>query len=186
MYLTVIAIPCIWIDVNLNFQRFVSAKRKSSSLPSSVRLNSIEALTDPEIADLFSEFFQSTYSSVSWSNSSHPNHSNKANCIYLPVTRRVKGYTRFVGPHKVFIFLIRVTSRVDLAMSLCPSVRMNAEISETIRATILELGKQIPEIPAQPKFVSAMCHSHSNARKPTKPHDYLSFATFVLSFAISV
>jgi len=59
--------------------------------------------------------------------------------IIIPVTRRVKGYTRFVGkyvtgrrkrfrPHKVYIFLIRSTSRVDLAMSVCPSVQMNAEI----------------------------------------------------------
>jgi len=43
-------------------------------------------------------------------------------CIIIPVTRRVKGYTRFVGkyvtarrkrfrPHKVYIFLIRITSR---------------------------------------------------------------------------
>jgi len=31
---------------------------------------------------------------------------------------------------------------------------MNAEISETIRATTLGLGMQIPEIPAQRKFVS--------------------------------
>jgi len=47
----------------------------------------------------------------------------------IPVTRRVKGYTRFVGKyvtgrrkrfrsHKVYIFLIRITSRVDLAMSV--------------------------------------------------------------------
>jgi len=54
--------------------------------------------------------------------------------IFIPVTRRVKGYTRFVGkyvtgrrkrfrPHQVYIFLIRITSRVDLAMSVCPSVR---------------------------------------------------------------
>jgi len=53
--------------------------------------------------------------------------------LFIPVTRRVKGYTRFVGkyvtgrgkrfrPHKVYIFLIRITSRVDLAMSVCPSV----------------------------------------------------------------
>jgi len=49
-------------------------------------------------------------------------------------------------------------------MSVCPSVRMNAEISETIQATIL----QIPEIPAQRKFVSAECHAHSNAHKPPK------------------
>jgi len=39
------------------FYNFVNAKRKSSALPSSVRLNSIEASTDPEIADLFAEFF---------------------------------------------------------------------------------------------------------------------------------
>jgi len=37
---------------------------------------------------------------------------------------------------------------------------MNAEISETIRATILVLSMQIPEIPAQRKFVSEMCHAH--------------------------
>jgi len=53
-------------------------------------------------------------------------------------------------------------------MSGCPSVRMNAEISETIQATILGLGMQIPEIPAQRKFVSAECHAHSNAHKPPK------------------
>jgi len=33
---------------------------------------------------------------------------------------------------------------------------MNAEISETIRAIILGLGMQIPEIPAQRKVVSEM------------------------------
>jgi len=75
--------------------------------------------------------------------------------IVIPFTRRVKGYTRFVGkyvtgrkkrfrPHKVYIFLIRITSRVDLAM--CPSVHMNAEISETIRARLLRFGVQIPEL----------------------------------------
>jgi len=112
---------------------FVHAKRKSSALPSSVRLNSIGAPMDPEIADLFAEFFPSTYSSVSWSNSSYPTHLKRANFIFIPVTRRVKGYTRFVGkyvtgrgkrfrPHKVYIFLIRITSRVDLAMSVCLSV----------------------------------------------------------------
>jgi len=42
----------------------VNAKRKYLALPSSVRLNSIEASTDPEIEDLFAEFFQSTYSSL--------------------------------------------------------------------------------------------------------------------------
>jgi len=69
----------------------------------------------------------------------------------------VKGYTRFVGkyvtgrrksfrPHKVYIFLIRITSRVDLAMSV---VHMNAEISETIRARLLRFGVQIPELPVR-------------------------------------
>jgi len=42
---------------------------------------------------------------------------------------------------------------------------MKAEISETIGAAILGLGMQIPEIPAQRKVVSAMCHAHSNAHK---------------------
>jgi len=47
--------------------------------------------------------------------------------IIIPVTHRVKGYTIFIGkyvtgkskrfqPHKLYIFLIRITSRVDLAM----------------------------------------------------------------------
>jgi len=99
--------------------------------------------------------------------------------LVIPDTRRVKGYTRFVGkyvtgrrkrfrPHKVYIFLIRIISRVDLAMSVCPSVRMNAEISESMRVTKLGLGTQIPEIPAQRKFVSVECHAHSNAHKPPK------------------
>jgi len=48
---------------------------------------------------------------------------------------------------------------------------MNAEISKTIRATILGLGMQIPEIPAQLEFVSAMCHAHSNPHKPPKTVD---------------
>jgi len=55
----------------------------------------------------------------------------------LNVTGRMK---RFL-PHKVYVFLIRITSRVDLAMSVWPSVRMNAVISETIKAAILGLGK---------------------------------------------
>jgi len=53
--------------------------------------------------------------------------------LIIPVTRRLEGYTKFVGryvtgrrkrfrPHKVYIFLIRITSRVDLSMSVCPSV----------------------------------------------------------------
>jgi len=64
--------------------------------------------------------------------------------IFIPVTRRVKGYSRFVEkyatrrrksfrPHKLYIILIRITSQVDLSLS----VRMNAEILETIRARLL-------------------------------------------------
>jgi len=95
--------------------------------------------------------------------------------IFIPVTRRVKGYTRFVEkyvtgrrkrfrPHKVYIILIRITSQVDLAMS----VRMNAEILETIRSRLLGFGMQIPELLTQRKFVSAACHAHSNAHNRPK------------------
>jgi len=72
--------------------------------------------------------------------------------VFTPVTCRIKGYTSFVGkyvtgrwkrfrPHKVYIFLIRITSRLHLAMSVCLSVRMNAEISETERAGLLGFGR---------------------------------------------
>jgi len=95
--------------------------------------------------------------------------------LVIPVTRRVKGHTRFVGkyvtgrrkrfrPHQVYIFLIRITSRVDLAMSVCPFVRMNAKISETIKARLLRFGMQIPELLTQRK--SAAFHAHLNAHKP--------------------
>jgi len=98
---------------------------------------------------------------------------------FIPVTRRVKGYTKFVGkyvkgrrkrfrPHKVYIFLIRVNSRIDLAMSVCLSVRMNAEVSVTIRTRLLGFVMKIPELLGQRKFVSAGCHAHSNAHKPPK------------------
>jgi len=36
------------------------------------------------------------------------------------------------------MFLIRITSRVDLATSACPSVRMNAEISVRVNAVMSE------------------------------------------------
>jgi len=41
-------------------------------------------------------------------------------------------------------------------MSVCPSVRMNAEVSETIQATILGLDRQIPEIPAQRSLIQQL------------------------------
>jgi len=89
------------------------------------------------------------------------NMSERTETIIIPVTHRLKGYTRFVGkyvtgrrkrfrPHKVHIFLIRISSR-DQAMSVCPSVRMNAENSETIRARPLRFGMQIPELLTQRK-----------------------------------
>jgi len=82
------------------FYNFVNAKRKSSALPSSVRLNSIEAFTDPEIAGLFAEFFQ--YSSVSWSNSSYPNHLNRASSIFSPVITEssLLSYLETITPKK--------------------------------------------------------------------------------------
>jgi len=94
--------------------------------------------------------------------------------IFIPVTRTAKGYTRFVRkyvtgrrkrfqPHKVYIFLIRIRSRVDLARSVCLSVRMNAE---TIRARLLGLGMQIPELLTQRKFVFSSVPAPSNAHKP--------------------
>jgi len=57
-----------------------------------------------------------------------------------------------------------IISRVDLAMSVCLSVRMNAEISETIRVWLLRFGMQIPELLTQRK----LRHAHSNAHKPPK------------------
>jgi len=46
-------------------------------------------------------------------------------------------------PHKLYIFLITITSRVDLAMSVCPSVHINAEISETIKARKVGLSMSV-------------------------------------------
>jgi len=99
----------------------------------------------------------------------------KLKLVIIPVTCRVKGYTRFVGryvtgrrkrfrPHKVYKFLIRITSRVDLAMSVCPYERWDLENYKSYNTGIPE----IPELLTQRKFVSAMCHAHSNAHKPPK------------------
>jgi len=44
----------------------------------------MEASTDFEIADLFAEFFQTTYSSDAWSNSKYPSPLSRANCIFTP------------------------------------------------------------------------------------------------------
>jgi len=55
--------------------------------------------------------------------------------------------------------------RVDLAMSVCLSVRMNAVISETTKARKLGLGMQVLEIITQRNFISAVGHAHSYANK---------------------
>jgi len=47
-------------------------------------------------------------------------------------------------------------------MSVCLSVRMNAEISETIKATKMGFGMQILEVLLQSKYVSAKGHVHFN------------------------
>jgi len=44
--------------------------------------------------------------------------------VVVPVTCRVKGRQRF-RPHKEYMFLIRITSRVDLAISVCPFVPLS-------------------------------------------------------------
>jgi len=86
--------------------------------------------------------------------------------IFIPVTRRVKGYTRLVGkyvtgrrkrfwPHKVYMFLIRITSRVDLAIFVWPSVLLNAGNSETLRAIWFKF-----------QVLTPTCHAHSDAHKP--------------------
>jgi len=84
--------------------------------------------------------------------------------------------------------LIRITSRVDLAMSVCPFVRVNAMISETIKNVILGLGMQILEIPAQRKFVSLVCHAHTYAHKPPKPigSETLSSTCYIVSDKCSI
>jgi len=74
--------------------------------------------------------------------------------VLIPVTRRVKAYNRFVEKYvtgtkkrfrlyKVYIVLIRINSRVDLAMSICPTVRMNVDISGTIKVRRLRFSIQI-------------------------------------------
>jgi len=76
---------------------------------------------------------------------------NNESIIFIPATRRVKGYVKYVTGkrkgfqlHKVCIFLISITSRVDLAMSIC---RMNTEVSGTKRTIMQILG-----LPAQVCF----------------------------------
>jgi len=101
--------------------------------------------------------------------------------IFTPVNRKVKGYTRFVGRYtagrtkrsqlyEVHIVLISITNRVDQAMSVCLSFRMNAEIWETtrIQARKLWLGMQILELIVQRKFVSARCHAQFYAHNSQK------------------
>jgi len=97
--------------------------------------------------------------------------------LFILVTLRVKGYIRFVGkyvtdrmnrfrPYKVYVLLIRITSRVKLAMSVCPSVCPSVWTLSTRKIWKLEklgLGMQILEVLGQRKCASEGCHGHSKA-----------------------
>jgi len=52
-------------------------------------------------------------------------------------------------------------------MSVCLSVWTNDEISETIKARLLEFGMQIPELLTQRNFVSANAHKPPKTVAPT-------------------
>jgi len=72
---------------------------------------------------------------------------------HIPYTRfdekYAKGRRKRFRHYKEYIYLISITSRVDLAMSVCLSVRMNVVISETTKARKFGLGMQILEIPTK-------------------------------------
>jgi len=73
------------------------------------------------------------------------------------------------GPHKYMYswsgsLAKSISPCPSVRLSVCMSVRMNTEISETIRSRLLRFGMQIPELLTQRKFVSAECHVHSNAK----------------------
>jgi len=68
-----------------------------------------------------------------------------------------------------YLFLIRISSRVDLAMSFCPSVRPYGITLRTIRAILLRFGMQIQQaaqncgsysFDARIKFLAEMYCSH--------------------------
>jgi len=86
---------------------------------------------DTDLDDLNHKFLQSTV--PEFTNNTYLTSlesCDRNNCdIIIPVTLRVKGYTRFVGKyvtgrrkrfrtHKVYIFLTRITSRVRLSVCL--------------------------------------------------------------------
>jgi hypothetical protein len=54
------------------FYNFVNLKRKSNSFPSSLFFGKNEASSDQAAADLFADFFQSTYSNKLYTSSAHP------------------------------------------------------------------------------------------------------------------
>jgi len=64
---------------------FVSTKHKSSSYPSSPKFENSAANTDQAIADLFAQFFQTTYSTSSPPDQSYPFEIPKSNFIFCPV-----------------------------------------------------------------------------------------------------
>jgi len=70
------------------FYNFVNTKRKSSSYPSSLKFENSAASTDQAIADLFAQFFQTTYSTSSPPDQSYPYVIPKSNFICCPVIRK--------------------------------------------------------------------------------------------------
>jgi len=52
---------------------------------------------------------------------------------------------------------------------------MNAEILETVKARLLGIDMQIPELLTQRKFVSAGCHAH-------KPHKTVAPTALMLEY----
>ena len=58
--------------------------------------------------------------------------------IYQFVIPFVTHRNKFRRPHKLYIFLILDTREVDLAMTVCPSVRLSVEID--ITPSIFELA----------------------------------------------
>jgi len=67
--------------------------------------------------------------------------------VFIPVTRRVKGYTRFVGKY------VTGRSQIDLTMSVCPDERWDFGNykSQAIEIWHADSG-----------------HEHFNAQKPPK------------------
>jgi len=87
----------------------------------------------------------------------------------------VKGYTRFVAksvtdrrkcfrPHNIYIFLIRITSRVDLGMPVCPYVRWDLENYQRYRVPISYLD-------SVPLNAAQVCYANIQAAQTCGAHN---------------